>query len=198
MNITRFNSFWYAFNDQSDKGNSIITNLEPLIKIPAGYFVKFVKNEGNPFGSGGQCARIDYQIGTASSVATNWVGVGTSLTPTGDSAKNLAGATAISFWAKAAEISIVEVQVGLSTVTDCNYYYIVDTITTSWKMHNVLFSRLHQMSWGQQIPFETSKITKIQIEVFKNGTNTSHAETYSRTGTLWIDDVQIHNYTWKP
>jgi hypothetical protein len=210
-----------VYKDSLKGGNSKITNIT---KVGTEYsdFV-MTKNEGQ---SGVYGARVDFQMGTVkpeyapTETYGNYVGVGTGLIGDGQML-DLRGATKITFWAKGAITGLPNEKMLISTSLNTNQgllalyasnYQIVDTLTSAWRQYTMWLAAgkgtdsLAQPSWAAEeehpiygkgaalAPLNLAKVTGLEwsISVEEN------AKLDQGKGTIWIDNIVVHNYKWSP
>ncbi len=115
---------------------------------------------------------------------------------------NMAGATSITFWAKASAAMLMRFEVATANVTDDGFYAASPepSITTTWTKYTVLFTGglggLVRPAWANTatpgVIFDSTKVQKLQFSV------SADDNTGLDSGTLWLDSIQVTGYTWVP
>lgn len=197
-NQNKFLAYWYLYDDAKDGGNSTITNATK--NADDTYDFLPTEGEGNPNGTPGYAAKIDYQMGdTEPSCGEgctygNMVGIGTQFTTEGN-VLDLTGATKITYWAKASAPMTVRVEVATSVVTNFAYHRTEHDVTTSWAQYEVVLTEglgIAQPSWNTEpVEFDPSTAEKLQWQVSMDDAN-------PESGSLWLDDIVVEGYTWTP
>jgi hypothetical protein len=202
MRGCRWGPWWWVFNDSgySCDGRSVsYNNAHQIIHSwPDSNEFRLTPGEGNPFGSGGACAKTTYQLDTISHCNDslgklyNYAGMGICLDSDCDIPRNLTGLTKITFWAKAAVPTDVEFIIGTTDIQDNSNFRCRISITTSWQKYEVPITSFVQPGWGNpRIPLHLDKAIKMLFELGSVSPN-------PRNGTFWVDDIYFQGYSWKP
>ncbi len=170
--LNKFNGPWSTYTGESSYFTNIDTN-----------FVQFTAAEGNPYGSGSSCMRVDFDM-------ENYVGVAMQLNEYWEP-KNLTGLDTITFWAKTSESMSIGITVSSVELLGSDYRTFIN-VSTSWEKYDVAISTLVQLRWGGDPPLPLDISNCIGITFFVDG---SHGPL---SGTLWIDDIYLKGYEWKP
>lgn len=150
-----------------------------------------------------------------------YVGFGTELVSEGNMI-NLTGATHISYWAKCSDTiyanCVVATNQGRMKFFS-GFYRVVHKITPTWQKFTVPLVidtaaiHLHQPKWlldenpkhpadpGPNVikPFRVWKVTALEWELEGAGEGKHLNEKWDKkAGTICIDDIEIHNFTWHP
>jgi hypothetical protein len=218
-----YDSIHDVFLDSLKGGNSQITNV-PIKNGKYGPFA-MAAGEGNPNGTARYSARINFKMGDTMPYATAtrkypcWVGIGTLLATPKSKVLNLSGATQITFWAKAATPKDSMV-VRFVVLTDQGRFRLFSTfyehrflVTGTWQRYFVTLDMdqangLAQPSWAVNNPPE-HPLDTIQQSVLPLDISKTFAVQWivdvaynklldSSSGSLWVDDIQIQNYTYIP
>lgn len=178
-NMTQMSTFWFSFNDataSSDPtkcGSSVVTPLSteanPFTMSTTGY-------DGT-----GKAAMIEYTLEGAAALGYNpFVGMGLNFDKTAGVAFDMTGSTGISFWIKSD--SKVYFEVEQSNITDACDFFKYLPVYSDWTLVELTWDELAQYTWGTQVSWDLTKLTKCQWKV---------QELDGETGQVWIDQVKI-------
>lgn len=178
-NMTYMATYWFSFNDataSSDPakcGSSVVTPLSseatPFEMTAPGYDGK------------GKAAMMEYVLSGKDALGYNpFVGMGLNFKEPAGKPFDMTGSTGISFWIKSDSWVYFEVEmVGINDA--CDYYtYLPDY--KEWTLVELMWSDLEQYTWGVQVDWDLSLLTKCQWKV---------QEPDGEAGQVWIDDVKI-------
>ncbi|MDG5816986.1 carbohydrate binding domain-containing protein [Chitinispirillales bacterium ANBcel5] len=184
-----FKGEWTAYADREDGGNSEIINGTLREEEANTWIIDPTLGEGNPTGTPLYGMKMQYSFGTMlpGRGTSSWgatVGIATSLSDAKNGARDLTGATQITFWAKASSRLNVRVQVPTSGVNDYGYHRRIVTIDTVWEQHSVNISQLVQPTWARRVSFNLERALRLQWEISADDLNPSEA-------TFWLDDIEI-------
>jgi hypothetical protein len=107
-------------------------------------------------------------------------------------------ALAVTFYIKAAAATIVDFAVLTKEVTDYAYYHQLINVTTTYEKKTVLLSSvglggLSQPAWSTApVPFNMKSVTRLQWQMHSDNVG------LNKTGTIYVDDIYITNYTFVP
>lgn len=212
-----------TFLDSLKGGNSKITNAEKN----NGQYGKFhmTYGEGNPNGTKGYAAKIEFAMGDTMPYSTPynkygcWVGIATHIVSPKKGILDLTGATKISYWAKSSSVNH-PVNVSFIVLTDqgrfklfSTYYQRVHEVTHEWEQFSITLDTNEATGlslpewvkkWPPIHPADNGKIlTQLPLDISKSFslqwliTVDANQILKNETGALWIDDIQIHNYTYE-
>lgn len=194
---------WFGWDDSCNGGNSRITNMEPLPIRGSGsggdYAMKFTAGEGNPHGTPGQCMKVSYKLGNIvpeinGSPYSNEFGFGTCFESIRTRYKDLTGATAITFWAKASDSITGNFQLQIEKENEIVHFIAPEHVKygLTWRKYTIDLSTLQPAPWNiNETPYSLAEISNINWQIADDGKN-------PETGTVWIDDIRIEGYVWKP
>lgn len=179
-NMTRMGTFWFSFNDNtaSDNpakcGSSVVTPLStttsPFTMSTPGYNGK------------GKAAMMNYTLEGSAALGYNpFVGMGMNFKVKEGQPFDMTGSTGVSFWMKSD--SKVYLEFETTEITDaCDFYYYFEQTYPEWTFIELSWSDFEQYSWGKQVDWDLTKLTKCQWKV---------QEPDGESGKVWIDEVKI-------
>lgn len=188
--INLFRGPWLAYADRDDNGNSTIINGELVPGTINFYTVTPTQGQGNPAGTSGNGMVMEFQFGDrepgrGSSSWGQTVGIRTDLSYIEDGARDISGATHVTFYAKASKRMSVRFMVPITTVDDFAYHQTTVTVDTVWAQEVIQLNGLVQPSWGARRVFDPALVQRLQWEITVD--NNSSLE----GGKLWLDDIEI-------
>lgn len=173
-NMTRMATFWFSFNDSEPGGSSVVsplsTTTSPFTMSTPGYNGK------------GKAAMMEYTLDGSKALGYSpFVGMGLNFKPKEDQPFDMTGSTGVSFWMKSD--SKVYLEFETTEITDaCDFYYYFEQTYPEWTFIELTWSDFEQYSWGKQVDWDLTKLTKCQWKV---------QEPDGETGKVWIDEVKI-------
>lgn len=173
-NMTRMATFWFSFNDSEPGGSSVVsplsTTTSPFTMSTPGYNGK------------GKAAMMEYTLDGSKALGYSpFVGMGLNFKPKEGQPFDMTGSTGISFWMKSD--SKVYLEFETTEITDaCDFYYYFEQTYPEWTLIELTWSDFEQYSWGKQVDWDLTKLTKCQWKV---------QEPDGETGKVWIDEVKI-------
>lgn len=172
-NMTYMGTYWFSFNDVEPGGSSVVTPLSseesPFTMSTPGYNGK------------GKAAMMEYTLAGQNDLGYNpFVGMGLNFDKTDNVPFDMTGSTGISFWIKSD--SKVYFEVGMTTVTDACDYNIYLPAYPTWTLVELDWGDLAQYTWGEQVDWDLTQLTKCQWKV---------QEADGETGQVWVDEVKI-------
>lgn len=197
-NMNVIPGFWFFLDDKGSKGTSAVTSADT-----AGGQYAF---SAASFGEGAQSisgysAKMAYTFGTSRPQCSPppctyspEVTLGMNMVSTGDLAKDITGATAISFWAKAVPPVKVSI-IGISKdVVDYSWPRAEVAVTATWKKYTAYLSGsvtpVFKGAWGAM---KDKGPTLNQMEGFSFALQKDTNPTVTG-GTLQLDDLYILGY----
>ena len=173
-NMTYMATYWFSFNDSEPGGSSVVT---PLSSATAPFEMSTPGYDGK-----GKAAMMEYVLNGHDDLGYNaFVGMGLNFKEPAGKAFDMTGSTGISFWMK--NDSNVYIEVELVGIEDaCDYYVYITDVHKEWTLIELSWSDFAQYSWGKQVAWDLSKLTKCQWKV---------QEADGEAGQVWIDDVKI-------
>lgn len=173
-NMTRMATFWFSFNDSEPGGSSVVsplsTTTSPFTMSTPGYNGK------------GKAAMMEYTLDGSKALGYSpFVGMGLNFKPKEGQPFDMTGSTGVSFWMKSD--SKVYLEFETTEITDaCDFYYYFEQTYPEWTFIELTWSDFEQYSWGKQVDWDLTKLTKCQWKV---------QEPDGETGKVWIDEVKI-------
>ncbi|MCQ2959050.1 MAG: glycosyl hydrolase family 8 [Bacteroidales bacterium] len=178
-NMTYMATYWFSFDDNTASadpekcGSSVITPKstedEPFTMSESGY------------NGSGKAAMMQYTLeGSKALGYSPFVGMGMNFAETVGKPFDMTGSTGISFWMK--NESRVYFEVELTGITDACDYYIYLPANNEWHLVELAWSDLDQYTWGTQVDWDLTQLTKCQWKV---------QEPDGETGKVWVDEVKI-------
>ena len=173
-NMTRMGTFWFSFNDSEPGGSSVVsplsTTTDPFTMSTPGYNGK------------GKAAMMQYTLEGASDLGYNpFVGMGMNFKAVEGKPFDMTGSTGVSFWMKSD--SKVYLEFETTEIKDaCDFYYYFTEPYPEWTLIELSWSDFAQYSWGKQVDWDLTKLTKCQWKV---------QEPDGESGKVWIDEVKI-------
>ena len=196
-NMNVIPGFWFFLDDKGSQGNSAVTSAD----TGAGQYTFSAAS----FGEGAQSvtgysAKMAYTFGTtrpacgAGCTYSPEVTLGMNMVPTGEVAKNITGATSISFWAKAVPPVKVSI-IGISKdVVDYSWPRAEVSVTATWKKYTAYLSGatapVFKGTWGAM---KDKNPTLAQMEGFSFALQKDTNPTVTG-GTSQLDDLYINGY----
>lgn len=194
-NRNDISGFWFYLDDKGSQGNSKVTSgdttVTPVIFSAAS------------FGDGQESlysGKIGYTFGTArpscggTCTYSPEVTFGTNLVETGKTVRDLTGATAITFWAKAEPPVKVSIIALTKDVTDYSWARAEVSVTAAWARYTANFSGaaapVFKGTYGQMM---NKNPTLAQVESFNFALQKDSNPTVT-SGSLLIDNLYIMNY----
>ena len=173
-NMTYMATYWFSFNDAEPGGSSVVT---PLSTASAPFEMSTPGYDGK-----GKAAMMEYVLSGHDDLGYNaFVGMGLNFKEPAGKAFDMSGSTGISFWMK--NDSNVYIEVEETGIEDaCDYYVYITEIHKEWTLIELSWSDFAQYTWGKQVPWDLSKLTKCQWKV---------QEADGEAGQVWIDEVKI-------
>ena len=173
-NMTYMATYWFSFNDSEPGGSSVVT---PLSSEAAPFEMSTPGYDGK-----GKAAMMEYVLNGHDALGYNaFVGMGMNFKEPAGKAFDMSGSTGISFWMKNESNVYFEIEmVGIEDA--CDYYVYITDIHKDWTLIELSWSDFEQYSWGKQVAWDVSKLTKCQWKV---------QEADGEAGQVWIDDVKI-------
>ena len=173
-NMTYMATYWFSFNDSEPGGSSTVT---PLSTASAPFEMSAPGYDGK-----GKAAMMEYVLSGHDDLGYNaFVGMGLNFKEPAGKAFDMTGSTGISFWMK--NDSNVYIEVEETGIEDaCDYYVYITEIHKEWTLIELSWSDFAQYTWGKQVPWDLSKLTKCQWKV---------QEADGEAGQVWIDEVKI-------
>ncbi|MBQ4215859.1 MAG: Ig-like domain-containing protein, partial [Bacteroidales bacterium] len=173
-NMTYMATYWFSFNDSEPGGSSVVT---PLSSEAAPFEMSTPGYDGK-----GKAAMMEYVLNGHDALGYNaFVGMGMNFKEPAGKAFDMSGSTGISFWMKNESNVYFEIEmVGIEDA--CDYYVYITDIHKDWTLIELSWSDFEQYSWGKQVAWDLSKLTKCQWKV---------QEADGEAGQVWIDDVKI-------
>ena len=173
-NMTYMATYWFSFNDSEPGGSSVVT---PLSTASAPFEMSTPGYDGK-----GKAAMMEYVLSGHDDLGYNaFVGMGLNFKEPAGKAFDMSGSTGISFWMK--NDSNVYIEVEETGIEDaCDYYVYITEIHKEWTLIELSWSDFAQYTWGKQVPWDLSKLTKCQWKV---------QEADGEAGQVWIDEVKI-------
>jgi hypothetical protein len=198
-NQNKFGQYWYMYDDHLDGGSSTIPGVTKTNGTTGDYIVKPTAGAGN---TGGAIV-LPYSLGPTPCTAGpfNYIGLGTMLCDSNKaSTLDLTNAQNVTFYIKAAAATGVDFGV-LTKETNAeagaNYHKVIQ-VTTAWQLVSVPLSStgigaLSQPTWTKNpVPFNIKSVQKLQWQMHTDNVGTN------KTGTIYVDDIYITNYTFVP
>ncbi|MFW5813755.1 MAG: T9SS type A sorting domain-containing protein [Fibrobacterota bacterium] len=185
-----FGGPWLAYADRDDDGNSTIVNGELVPGTINYYSVMPTQGQGNPAGTFGSGMVMEFEFGDREPGrgGISWgqtVGIRTDLSYIENGARDISGATHVTFYAKASKRMSVRFMVPITTVEDFAYHQTTVTIDTVWTQEVIQLNGLDQPGWGVSRSFDPALVQSFQWEITVDN-NASLEE-----GKLWLDDIEI-------
>jgi len=173
-NMTYMATYWFSFNDSEPGGSSVVT---PLSSEAAPFEMSTPGYDGK-----GKAAMMEYVLNGHDALGYNaFVGMGMNFKEPAGKAFDMSGSTGISFWMKNESNVYFEIEmVGIEDA--CDYYVYITDIHKDWTLIELSWSDFAQYTWGKQVAWDVSKLTKCQWKV---------QEADGEAGQVWIDDVKI-------
>jgi hypothetical protein len=199
-NQNKFGQYWYMYDDSKDSGNSTLSNgTLTIAKAGTDYKVAPTAGAGNTLGG----MVLPYTLGPKYCKAGNYnyVGIGTMLCDSASTSSldltTPTTATSVTFYLKAAAATIVDFAVLTKEVTDYAYWHQLINVTTSYQKFTVMLGTglggLTQPTWTTKpVAFNLKSVTKLQWQMHSDNVGTN------KTGTIYLDDIYITNYTFTP
>lgn len=207
---TPLNGYWYNYTDKNTAtaidtvyGNSRITSFDSSgfpFTDSMGYYDARTFPVGRAGDSGTHSLRIAYALGDrklscgAACSYDPYIGFGMRFTTNADTL-DLTGATAITFWAKSEDSTVVvDVSVGTrDTTTGASDYSQSFTIGKEWKQYEILLvtsAVFKQPAWAARKPFDPKVATGVNFGI-SLGANPGRPE----NGIL-VDDLAVRNWVY--
>lgn len=196
-NMNVIPGFWFFLDDKGSKGTSSVTSADSL----GGQYTFSSASFGEGAQSiAGYSAKMAYTFGATrpscggTCTYSPEVTLGMNMVPPGDLAKNITGATHISFWAKAVPPVKVSI-IGISKdVTDYSWPRAEVSITSEWKRHVAYLSGavtpVFKGTWGAM---KDKNPTLNNMEGFSFALQKDTNPTVT-SGVFQLDDLVIHGY----
>ncbi len=172
-NMTYMATYWFSFNDSEPGGSSVITPLSSEAE-------PFTMSTPGANGSG-KAAMMEYTLNGSKDLGYNaFVGMGMNFKEPAGKPFDMTGSKGISFQMK--NDSPVYFEVEQTDITDACDFYIYLPVHSNWELIELSWSDLAQYSWGVQVTWDLTKLTKCQWKV---------QEADGTTGQVWVDDVKV-------
>lgn len=189
--------FWFFLDDKGSKGTSAVTSADTTGGQYTFSAASFAEGAQSPLG---YSAKMAYTFGATrpscggTCTYSPEVTLGMNMVPTGETAKNITGATHITFWAKAVPAVKVSI-IGISKdVTDYSWPRAEVSITSEWKKHTAYLSGavtpVFKGTWGAM---KDKNPTLNNMEGFSFALQKDTNPTVT-TGVFQLDDLVIHGY----
>jgi hypothetical protein len=194
-NQNLIDGFWFYLDDSGSKGDSKVTSADNTQSPPIFGDSSFADDATKIMGAS---ARLAYTFGShrpecqpAPCTYSPEVTMGTNIVPAGATARDITGATAIGFWAKATPPVKVSI-IGISTdVTDYSWPRAEVAVTSEWKYYHANLTGttapVFLGTWGSMNK-KNPTLSKMQGFSFALQKDTNPAVT---SGELLIDDLYL-------
>ena len=193
-NQNMIDGFWFYLDDTGSKGNSKVNSADNTVSPPIFGDSSFSDDATKIMGAS---ARLAYTFGTTrpqcgpTCTYSPEVTMGTNFVPTGAAVRDITGATAIGFWAKATppvKVSIIAIS---KDVTDYSWPRAEIAITSTWKYYRAaLTGAVAPVFMGTYGSMNKKNPTLAQMEGFSFALQKDTNPTVTG-GELLIDDLYL-------
>lgn len=171
--LTRYGTWWFAYNDSLDDGESQV--MPPFTTIDEPF---------TPVAGGAQnsshAASFTYNLNQGNWEYEPYAGMGFDLDS--EWGVDISSASGIRFYYKG---NSSHVQIRSSNVTDYCFWEYEIPASPDWVLVDLIWDDFSQPDWGIEVPFDRTAVLKITFEV-KGETGDA--------GTVWVDDIHLPGF----
>ncbi len=193
-NQNMIDGFWFYLDDTGSKGNSKVNSADNTVSPPIFGDSSFSDDATKIMGAS---ARLAYTFGTTrpqcgpTCTYSPEVTMGTNFVPTGAAVRDITGATAIGFWAKATPPVKVSIIALTKDVTDYSWARAEVSVTAEWKYCRAALSGTAAPVFiGTYGTMNKKNPTLAQMEGFSFALQKDTNPTVTK-GELLIDDLYL-------